>query len=349
MSSPGDEAVTGALIGLALGDAIGFVVEAQPPSIAEEYSRQLRAGRAGERAHPRHPFGQYSDDTQLARELLLSVADARAWEPARFAARVAALVVAGRDVGAGPGTRHAGLRLGLGAPWTHAAAPAPYAGNGSAMRVAPLGALYRDDEARWRRYAREQSSVTHLDPRCAAGAVAVAGATVLASRAGPIEPAAFAGQLAAWVEPEHLGLASAVRELAEWAALDPVVAAERLRAAGLDPGHRHPWRGISAYVIPSVVWSLYAFLRSPDDWWETVCTAIGVGGDTDTMAAMAGAVAGARVGVSALPAPLVARLTDRGEWDGPALIGLARRCVAAVSPSRGVADPGVIVAGPTRT
>jgi ADP-ribosylglycohydrolase len=42
-----------------------------------------------------------------------------------------------------------------------------------------------------------------------------------------------------------------------------------------------------------VLWSLYSFLRSPEDYWETVCTAIAVGGDVDTTAAMAGAVSGA--------------------------------------------------------
>jgi ADP-ribosylglycohydrolase len=348
MSSPRDERVAGALIGLALGDALGFVVEAQPPAAALAYAELLRVGRAGERSHPDFPFGQYSDDTQLARELLLSVADAGGWNPAGFAARVAALVLEGRDVGAGPGTRRAGLRLALGAPWTHAGTPAPYAGNGSAMRVAPLGAVYRD-EARCRQYAAEQSRVTHRDPRCAAGAVAIAGATALASDPGPIDADAFLHRLAGWVEPEHREFAAAVRELRAWIGLEPARAAERLRAAGLDPGHETQWRGISAYVLPSVIWSLYAFLRTPDDWWATVCTAIAAGGDTDTMGAMAGGIAGARVGISALPAPLIARLTDRGAWDGGALTALAVRCAAAVAPPRGGGDPDVIVAGPPGT
>ena len=41
----------------------------------------------------------------------------------------------------------------------------------------------------------------------------------------------------------------------------------------------------------------------PDDYWATVCTAIGVGGDTDTMAAIAGAISGARLGPAALARP----------------------------------------------
>jgi ADP-ribosylglycohydrolase len=103
-------------------------------------------------------------------------------------------------------------------------------------------------------------------------------------------------------------------------------AARHLHASGLDPAHSKQWQGISAFVTPSVLWSLYAFLRSPDDYWETICTAIAVGGDTDTMAAMAGAISGARVGVDALPSDLLERINDQEEWGAPALAELARIC-----------------------
>jgi len=75
-----------------------------------------------------------------------------------------------------------------------------------------------------------------------------------------------------------------------------------------------------------VAWSLYAFLRTPDDYWTAVCTAIAVGGDTDTMAAITGAMAGARLGPAALPGRLVARLNDRGAWTAADLADLARDC-----------------------
>jgi ADP-ribosylglycohydrolase len=85
-------------------------------------------------------------------------------------------------------------------------------------------------------------------------------------------------------------------------------------------------RGLSPFVVPSVLWSLYAFLRNPDDYWEAVCTAIVIGGDTDTTAAMAGAIAGSRIGTRGLRPELLARLTDRGSWEAGALERLARDC-----------------------
>ncbi len=73
---------------------------------------------------------------------------------------------------------------------------------------------------------------------------------------------------------------------------------------------------MSSEVTGSVCWSLYAFLRSPDDYWETICTAIGAGGDTDTTAAMAGGIVGARLGLKGLPQELLARLNDQGDMEG---------------------------------
>jgi ADP-ribosylglycohydrolase len=73
------------------------------------------------------------------------------------------------------------------------------------------------------------------------------------------------------------------------------------------------------------LWSLYAFLRTPDDYTNVIHTAVAVGGDVDTTAAMAGAIAGARTGLDAIPATIVGRLNDRGQWRSNELIDLARQ------------------------
>jgi poly(ADP-ribose) glycohydrolase ARH3 len=325
--------LTGSILGQALGDALGFVVEAQPPEVAREYAHQwLRAGRAGERAHPQFPFGQYTDDTQLSRELLRSFLDCGRWDPAAFAARLAELFRERHDVGAGRGTRAAALRLLAGVPWHESGTPAPYAGNGSAMRAGPLGLLLPDRVAMMRA-AREQSRITHLDPRCAAGAISIARAVALAARREPVDPGDFLSDIAKCAESDDASMAGAIRALESWVSLDPAAAARHVHDAGLDPAHLDRWQGISAFVTPSVLWSLYAFLRSPDDYWEIICVAIGVGGDTDTMAAMAGAIGGARVGAAGLPPALLSRLTDRGEWGAENLAELAQGCAAALDSS----------------
>lgn len=192
--------------------------------------------------------------------------------------------------------------------------------------------------------------MTHQDPRCAAGAVAIAGAAALAAY-GRTTPREFVQQVAEWAAAEEPSVGASIRMLEQWLGLPPPAAARRLEEAGLDPGRARGWRGISSSVVPSVVWSLYAFLRSPDDWWEAVCVAIEVGGDTDTLAAMTGAIAGARHGPAALPASLLERLTDRGRWGAGELADLARACARMSARSRvsriGPGDVIVAKAQPT--
>src|SRR5512146_1219992 len=279
--TPADRAA-GSLLGLALGDALGFVVEAAAPAEAAEYVRaELRQGLAGARARAPFSPGQYSDDTQLARELLLSIRESRGFDPAAFAMRLARLFAEGRAVGAGPGCRGAAERLAAGTPWDRAGAPPPYAGNGAALR---------------------------------------------AGRLGPTDPRAFLEELRAWVLPIDASVADAVASVGDWLEEGPVRAGARLvRLSG--PG-AIPGAGVSPFVLPSVAWSLYAFLRSPDDGWESLCTAIEVGGDTDTMAAMAGAMSGARLGPECWPEPLLDRLTDAGTWGAGDLSRVARDCAA---------------------
>jgi ADP-ribosylglycohydrolase len=327
------DALAGCLLGQALGDALGFVVESEPPAVTAAYVESLlRTDRADTRSHAGYTVGQYTDDTQLARELLRSIREAKAWDPECFAQHIAALFRDGGAVGAGPGSSGAARRLLQGIGWRDAGQPSPYAGNGSAMRAAPLGVFFRADAERMIVAAREQSRVTHQDPSCAAGSIAVAGAAAIASQGGRIRGDAFLERVAGWAGREDPSVAEAIRGVKDWLALAPAEAAAQLHASGLDAGHTETWLGISSFVTPSVAWSLYAFLQSPDDYWTTICTAIAVGGDTDTLAAMAGAISGARLGPDALPAKLVAGLHDRGAWRAGNLLALARDC-AALAPT----------------
>ena len=322
----GEERFMGCLIGQALGDALGFVVEGYPAAVCRRYVDEvLRAGRAGEAGREPFAFGQYTDDSQLARELLISYVARGTLDPADFAARVAALFAENRVVGRGRTTEAAALRLAAGVPWQEAGTPAPQAGNGSAMRAGPVGLMFgHDDLDRLAQAAHDQGRVTHADPRCSAGAVAIAAAVAFAAAGRTPRPVELAGLAAGF----DRSVAAEIENLDRWLALPPEAAAPEIARAGLQPGFSDLWDGISPFVTSSVIWSLYAFLRSPDDYWETICTAIAVGGDVDTTAAMAGAISGAYNGIAAVPGDLAARLGDRGEWGEAELAGLARRAHA---------------------
>lgn len=329
MATPRKEQYSGCLIGQALGDALGFNVEGYAPDVSSRYVTQvIQAGKAAQYGRKPFRFGQYTDDTQLARELIQSYLSVKGFDPVDYAARINAIFSEGRIVGAGSTTKEAAQRLAEGVEWRKAGTPAPYAGNGSAMRAAPIGLFFWSSPTRLIAAAHDQGRITHHDSRSAAGSVTIAGAVSLALQSNryetPIDPEAFLNQLSEWAMALSLSFAESLHRLKQWLALPPEDAAGPISQDGIVPGQENPnWQGISPFVVSSVLWSLYAFLRTPDDYMETICTAIGVGGDTDSTAAMAGAVSGAYLGIEHLPDDLAPMVNDRGTWGYMQLVNLA--------------------------
>ncbi len=327
--TPHKDKFSGCLIGQCLGDAIGFVVEGYSPAACKHYIEDfVKTDKVGEFGHFPFPFGQYSDDSQLARELMQSYATCGKFDPADYAERIAKTFVEKRIIAFGYSTKEAVKRLCQGISWEESGAPPPAAGNGSAMRAAPIGLFFYDKPEMLVRAAHDQGRITHKDPRSSAGAVAISGAMASALRNDVINPESFISTLARWTGTISPAFSSELRKLPDWLSLPPEEAAAVISGAGFDPEYidDDEWKGISGYVISSVLWSLYSFLKTPDDYLETICTAISAGGDTDTTAAMAGAISGAYLGIDAIPSHLTKHLTDRKTWGFDRLVELAHKC-----------------------
>jgi len=178
-------------------------------------------------------------------------------------------------------------------------------GNGAAMRVAPIGVRYADDPPQLYGEAVASARVTHAHPvgidaavvQAAAVGAAVAGREVLSAAAGAVT-----------TDEMRQGVA-AVGELLRHPALAPTTVAEKLGNSAT--GHR------------SVPAALYCALAH-DSFEEAVTFAVRCGGDTDTLAAMAGAVSGARHGAAACPARWLDSLED-GPLGRSYVQGLARQ------------------------
>lgn len=332
MRKPLPEQFSGCLIGQSLGDALGAVVEGRSPEDCHYYVNEvLKKGQAGVMGRGSYRFGQYTDDSQLARELLQSFVHCGRFDPADYASRIAAIFAENRIVGKGRATEAAAIKLAQGVPWQQAGTPAPSAGNGSAMRAGPIGLIFYNDFTKLAQAAYEQGHITHQDQRCAAGSAIIAGAVAITLTEKPLDQPDFLKKLSELAAAYDQDFSRLVLKLEEWVTLSVEQAAFQIIEAGKVSGPNDGWWGISPYVVPSVLWSLYSFLQTPDDYWETICTAIIAGGDVDTTAAMAGAISGAYLGLSSIPQNLAQQLNDRGTWGYSELIELANKCYQFVT------------------
>lgn len=170
----------------------------------------------------------------------------------------------------------------------------------------------------------EQGFITHKDPRCGGGSVAIAGAVSLALRnETPMHQEAFLSTLGGWVSQLDPSFGDDINSLVPIVSLPIPAALGKIAGAGQKGGRTDGWSGISPFVVPSVLWSLYAFLRHPNDFMAAIRTAISGGGDADTTAAMTGAIIGARLGLYKLPLEWARLLTDQGTWGFSELVTLA--------------------------
>lgn len=243
---------------------MGFVVEGHGPSVCASYVElTLKSRKLTGQSRGHFSLGQYSDDTQLARELVLSFLGCGGFDPADYAKRIATLFTTDTIVGRGMTTQEAAYRIAEGIPWDKSGTPAPAAGNGSAMRAAPVGLFFSNDPEAMVRVAHDQGRITHGDPRCSAGAIAIAGATAIVLHETEIDAPSMCARLAAWVYPFDSILAGALADLPTWISMPPETAVDLIRQVGVKSDYIINWEGISPFVTASVLWSLYAFLRSP--------------------------------------------------------------------------------------
>jgi len=165
------------------------------------------------------------------------------------------------------------------------------AGNGTVMRCPPLAIPYASDWERLVEVSRQSSQITHADSRCTYGC-AILNLTV----AGLLDDADTPLQDALdYVGPD---------------APDELTAVLRPIARGDSPGTLET----SGYVVHSLQTVLHDGLRT-DNAEEAIVTAVNRGGDTDTIGAIAGAVAGARFGASQIPNRWLAAINETGELE----------------------------------
>ncbi|PYY37836.1 ADP-ribosylglycohydrolase family protein [Curtobacterium sp. MCJR17_055] len=311
-TSTAAEHALAAFRGLAIGDALGMPTQSlsleQIRSDHGVISGFVDAGPNQRIAHGM-PAGSITDDTEqavLVAELL--VQGQGRLDPVDFAR---ALIDWERTMAAkgsldllGPSTKTAVQRILDGVPASEAGSTGTT--NGAAMRITPVGIATplgtgSDGLAGLVDAVQDACRVTHDTGLGIAGASAVAAAVSAgidgATRAEALDVAVAAARIGE--TRGHWVAGGSIADRTEWARghLATVPDAERIDVvSGLI--------GTSVASQESVVAAL-ALVALDLDPWRTVCTAASIGGDTDTIAAMAGAVLGAVHGAVAWSADAV--------------------------------------------
>jgi poly(ADP-ribose) glycohydrolase ARH3 len=304
----------GGLLGLAVGDALGGRYEGQTPDYIARRHPDVDALLAEKR-----DTLLYTDDTQMALGVAEALVEDGAIREPSLVRIFAANYVPSR--GYGWGARRVLEAMEDGGDYRAVAAnffPGGSFGNGAAMRVAPVGLFFHGDPNRVWEEARLSALPTHLHPLGIEGAQLLAAAVAWCVQATAFDREAFFRALLPRCQTveftAQVGRAAEVRRPEELAGLG---------------------NGIAA--LESVPTALAAFALSPDDYGTAIGRAILLGGDTDTIAAMTGALSGAFLGVAAIPSALLDSLEDLPTGKGRSyLVGLAERLAEKCS---GVHEP----------
>ena len=346
---PGDrvDRAAGALLGLAAGDALGMPVQSLP---AAEVARRHGAITGFEPGPPDQPISPgaaaatVTDDTEQAVLLarLLVEGEGRV-DPRALAAALTAWEEGVRERGSpdtlGPSTRAALRALAEGADPAESGREGTT--NGAAMRIAPVGITVPLAEPTTGEGLRllveavvRTSTPTHGTSVALAGACAVAAAV----------SAGVGGASTGRALDVAVQAASAGVRRGRWVASADVAARTRWAVdlvAGLAPERAAELLvdlvGTSLAAAESVPVALAVASMHPCDPWAAACAAASLGGDADTIAAMAGAVVGACCGASALPPGVRERLVAAnpavlGDLDA-VVTGLLRLRVSAGPPA----------------
>ncbi len=298
----------GALVGLAVGDALGTTLEFKKPGTFRPIRDMVGGGPFG--LQP----GQWTDDTSMALCLADSLIHRGLFDPRDQMRRYLRWWREGYrsskgfcfDIG---GTVRQSLAKFEATSNPFSGSRDPHsAGNGSLMRLAPVAMFYSDSPAEAIRLAGESSRTTH------AAATAVDACRYF----GGLLVGALSG------ETQERLLTPLYRPDGSWKEGSLVAEVEEVAAGSFRRREPPSIRG-TGYVVRSLEAALWAFARC-DNFRDGCLAAVNLGEDADTTGAIFGQIAGAYWGMTGIPDEWLERL-----WGAEEIIEIAERICSHAS------------------
>lgn len=268
------------LLGGAIGDALGVFAESK---LSNYQSLIDWNGKTylGSEHHGLKP-GQYSDDTQFSTAVAQSLINSHGFDPDDLSKRYVELFTSKTIRGYGRTTLAAVNNLIDGKHWSESGIQGSY-GNGTAMRAAPFGVYFRNDLKSLVNICKIDSAITHASDEAEAGSIAIAlsAAYIINDDTDDLLDKLHE----ALPESKVKSMIYSLSSLLDNRKISPSVA---LRVIGT-----------KADVRETVPAAIYCYLRFKK-YHEAVEAAIRAGSDTDTTAAIVGALFGAKLGMKGI-------------------------------------------------
>ncbi len=299
----------GCLLGVAIGDTLGHPFEgklrSQIYSYFEDFNEFLQKNK--------DIFRTYTDDTQLT----LHTAEALIKGDGFKLEYLIDEYINWLDdppIGPGYGCISSIRNLKLGIPWKEAASNS--GGNGTTMRIAPIGLYYSKDFKALKTNAIKSSLITHSHPAASAGAVVIANAIAFLLDKNPesgfsienffqiITNSIANSQNEIWEEfvknlnklKSNLNrpIESGLIKFSQAGVKSPYFIEQYLGQAFVHP-----------YTISTVICAIFIFLNKLTSFKECIYELATAGGDSDTVGAIGGSLAGSYFGIQNIPPDLI--------------------------------------------
>jgi ADP-ribosylglycohydrolase len=288
MSSIQDKALA-IIYGLALGDALGWPIE-----FLSMQKVNIIYGPEGIQEPPDPAL--YTDDTQTTLAVAEGLIEAGGEDIDTLMAAITRRLIAWsnspeNDRAPGHTVTEAVRTLEAGVPWRESGSPTK--GNGSAIRVAPIGLVYQGAAARLREVAHATGIATHANP--ASDAATIAAAYLIKLALDGVPPEEYVRETLAFTDGISSDFDEAmlrVGHVQEWT--DEYAAINHIGSG---------WIGEEAVAM-----AVYCATRHRDDFVRAVRRAVNIPGDSDSVGCITGGLVGARVGLDGLPQEWIARL-----------------------------------------
>lgn len=288
------------LYGVALGDALGWPIEFLPMQ-----KINIIYGEAGIKEPPSN--AQVTDETQTTLAIAEALIEAGHADLETLMDSVTRRLIEwsnSPENNRAPGhtVTEAIRTLEAGVSWREAGV-ATAMGNGSVVRMAPIGFLYQKDPQRLKEVAHASGTATHAHR--AADAAAIAAAYLIKLALDGVHPNDFVREITAFVggiSDEFDEALLKIGHVSEWT--DEFAAINHIGSGWTAPD--------------AIAMAIYCTMRHPDDFVSALRRAVNIPGDSDSVGSVVGGILGARLGIEAIPADWITRIEGLDRLTGVA-------------------------------